>query len=412
MKKFILLFVFFIFSMKGYSQELGLKDILEQIETNNPEVQIKDLEIKIKEKGKSKALKNFILPEVNFSTEEEWGTFKNEGIAFKEIDATINIFEGGKTMNTYKRSKSELELAKQEKKITVYNWQEAGVSAYFNNLNYKKQREITNLTIDALEKQRGRLDALYRNNKMIIKSELLKIEAELENNKALNYTNAQRERMAKETLMKLLGYKLDKPVILSEFDAIKYLKTVGTIKKIENPKNTTLGKAQSLMVDIAEYDVKIAKSDLYPTIYVRPSHTFNKENTETNRYENVNEGRVEVGVRYTFAWGATLDSVAQSKYQLNQAKIKYDDNIKGIELEMRNKLGEIEALVGQSEAQKKRMDFLRENLKIDNLRYINSLITTFDYLNSVNQLKSAEEDYYILQRSMVLAVIEYENLYK
>lgn len=58
------------------------------------------------------------------------------------------------------------------------------------------------------------------------------------------------------------------------------------------------------------------------------------------------------------------------------------------------------------------MNLLRENLKIDNLRYDNELVTTFDYLNSVNQLKSAEEDYYKLQRSLVLAVIEYENLYK
>ena len=79
---------------------------------------------------------------------------------------------------------------------------------------------------------------------------------------------------------------------------------------------------------------------------------------------------------------------------------------------MRNKLGEIESLAGQSEAQKKRVELLRENLKIDNLRYDNELVTTFDYLNSVNQLRTAEEDFYKLQRSLVLAVIEYENLYK
>ena len=69
-------------------------------------------------------------------------------------------------------------------------------------------------------------------------------------------------------------------------------------------------------------------------------------------------------------------------------------------------------MAGQSEAQKKRVELLRENLKIDNLRYDNELVTTFDYLNSVNQLRIAEEDYYKLQRSLVLAVIEYENLYR
>ncbi|MGL5761194.1 MAG: TolC family protein, partial [Cetobacterium sp.] len=160
------------------------------------------------------------------------------------------------------------------------------------------------------------------------------------------------------------------------------------------------------------YDVKIAKADLYPILYVKPSHKFKEENLDTHKYETINEGRVEIGLRYTFAWGATLDSVDQSEYKLDQAKIKYDHNIQGIELDMRNKLGEIESLAGQSEAQKKRVELLRENLKIDNLRYDNELVTTFDYLNSVNQLRTAEEDFYKLQRGLVLAVIEYENLYK
>ena len=382
------------------------------MESSNPEVRVKDLDVKIKEKGKKKAFRNLVLPPVTIESENDWETAKKEGFGFEKIEATIPLFQGGRMVNTYKKSKSELELAKAEQRLAVYNWQEIGVDAYFSNLNYRKQREITEATIVALEKQRNRLEGLYSHNKMIAKSEVLKVEADIENNKAINYENIQKERSSKEILMQLLGYNLDKKVVLDEFNSADYLSSLGSIKKVEDPKNTTLGKAQSLMVDLAEYDVKIAKADLYPMLYVKPSHTFKEENLDTNKYETVNEGRVEIGIRYTFAWGATLDSVDQSEYQLDQAKIKYDNNIQGIELDMRNKLGEIESLAGQSEAQKKRVNLLRENLKIDNLRYDNELVTTFDYLNSVNQLKSAEEDYYKLQRSLVLAVIEYENLYK
>ncbi len=368
--------------------------------------------MKIKEKGKKKAFRNLILPPVTIESENDWETAKNEGFGFEKIEATIPLFQGGKMMNTYKRSKSELELSKAEQNLAVYSWQEAGVNLYFAALNYKKQREITEFTILALQKQRNRLDGLYKENKMIPKSEVLKVEADIENNRAINFENIQKERASKETLMQLLGYDLDKQITLDEFNAMDYLKSLGTIKKVEDPRNTTLGKTQSLMVDLAEYDLKIAKADLYPILYVKPSHRFKEENLDTNKYETVNEGRVEIGIRYTFAWGATLDSVDQSEYRLDQAKIKYDNNIQGIELDMRNKLGEIESLTGQSEAQKKRVELLRENLKIDNLRYDNELVTTFDYLNSVNQLRTAEEDFYKLQRSLVLAVIEYENLYK
>lgn len=397
-------------SLGAYSEGLGLEAILNRVESNNPEVRVKELDVKIKEKGKNKALKNLILPPVNLSTEEDWQIVKDEGVGFKEIEAYIPIFQGGRMMYGYKKSKSELDLAKENSKLSVYTWQEASVNEYFKALNYKKQFEITESTLNALEKQRNRLDGLYKENKMIAKSEVLKVEADIENNRALNLQNAQKERASKETLMQLLGYDLDRAITLDEFNAMDYLKSVGTIKKVEDPKNTTLGKTQSLMVDIAEYDVKIAKADLYPSFYVKPSHKFKEK--VGDKLVTKNEGMVEVGFRYRFEWGGTLDSVDQKKFALEQAKIKYDNNIQGIELDMRNKLGEIESLAGQSEAQKKRVELLRENLKIDNLRYDNELVTTFDYLNSVNQLRTAEEDFFKLQRSLVLAVIEYENLYK
>lgn len=387
-----------------------MEEILKRVESGNPEVKVKELDVTIKEKGKTKAFKNLVLPPVNLSTEEDWQIVKDEGVGFKEIEAYIPIFQGGRMMYGYKKAGKELEMAEENSKLAVYTWQEASVDEYFKALNFRKQREITDLTIAALQKQRNRLDGLYKENKMIPKSEVLKVEADIENNRAINLGNAQKERASKETLMQLLGYDLDKEITLDEFNAMNYLRSLGAIKKVEDPRNTTLGKTQSLMVDIAEYDVKIAKADLYPSFYVKPSHKFKEK--VGDKLVTKNEGMVEVGFRYRFEWGGTLDSVDQKKFALEQAKIKYDNNIQGIELDMRNKLGEIESLAGQSEAQKKRVELLRENLKIDNLRYDNELVTTFDYLNSVNQLRTAEEDFYKLQRGLVLAVIEYENLYK
>ena len=79
---------------------------------------------------------------------------------------------------------------------------------------------------------------------------------------------------------------------------------------------------------------------------------------------------------------------------------------------MKNKLSEIKALYGKTLSMKKRVDYLSENMEIDDMRYENDLLTTFDYLNSVNSFRLAQEQYYSLQRELVLSVIEYENLYK
>lgn len=412
LKRTFLLTSFLALSIGTYSQELGLDAILKRVEEGNPEVRVKELDVRISEKGKKKALRNLILPPVTISSENDWETAKKEGLGFEKIEATIPLFQGGRMVNSYKKSGKELELARENRNLSLYEWQEEAVNEYFKALNYRQQKDITELTISALEKQKSRLAGLYSANKMIAKSEVLKVEADIENNKAINLNNVQKERAAKETLMKLLGYNLDKEFSLEEFSSEKYLENLGEIKKIKAVEETTLGKAESLKVDIAKYDLNITKADLYPTLYVKPSHKFKEENLNTNKYETVNEGMVEIGIRYTFGWGATLDSVDQSKYRLEQAQIKYENNIVGIELDMRNKLGEIESLSRQSEAGKKRVELLRENLKIDNLRYSNELVSTFDYLNSVNQLRSAEEDYYKIQRALVLATIEYQNLYK
>ena len=79
---------------------------------------------------------------------------------------------------------------------------------------------------------------------------------------------------------------------------------------------------------------------------------------------------------------------------------------------MRNQLNTVEALYGKVQAMKKRVDLLKENTNIDSMRYENELLSTFDYLNSVDNYRNAQEQYYRTQRDLVLAVIRYENLYR
>ena len=79
---------------------------------------------------------------------------------------------------------------------------------------------------------------------------------------------------------------------------------------------------------------------------------------------------------------------------------------------MRNQLNTVEALYGKVQAMKKRVELLKENTNIDSMRYENELLSTFDYLNSVDNYRNAQEQYYRTQRDLVLAVIRYENLYR
>ena len=392
-----------------------LDDVLNRVKDTNPQIRAQKMNEESKRELKEKAWKNLVTPPINLSNEDEWEVVEKYGVGLKELEMYLPIFEGGRTLNNYKKAKTQYEIAQKDSDLVGIAAQEAAVAKFFEALNYKKQIEITDKAIEALEKQKERIADLYNNGKLVPKSELLKIEADIENNRGINLENKQKEEASLGELARLLNYPVNSPLELKDFNPLQFLEAKAHITE-ENKipvENTLLGSKEALKVDSANYDVKIAKSALYPTIYTKYTYRYRyNDNGTLRKYDADKRDIFEVGFRWVLSWGADLDNVRSQEYLYEKAKIEYEDNLKGISLDMKNKLGEIKALYGKSLAMEKRANLLQENMDIDSMRYENELLTTFDYLNSVNSFREAQEDYYELQRKLVLAVIEYENLYR
>ena len=392
-----------------------LDDVLNRVKDTNPQIRAQKMNEESKRELKEKAWKNLVTPPVNLSNEDEWEVVEKYGVGLKELNVYLPIFEGGRTLNNYKKAKTQYEIAQKDSDLVGIAAQEAAVAKFFEALNYKKQIEITDKAIEALEKQKERIADLYNNGKLVPKSELLKIEADIENNRGINLENKQKEEASLGELARLLNYPVNSPLELKDFNPLQFLEAKAHITE-ENKtpvENTLLGSKEALKLDSANYDVKIAKAALYPTIYTKYTYRYRyNDNGTLRKYDADKRDIFEVGFRWVLSWGADLDNVRSQEYLYEKAKIEYEDNLKGISLDMKNKLGEIKALYGKSLAMEKRANLLQENMDIDSMRYENELLTTFDYLNSVNSFREAQEDYYELQRKLVLAVIEYENLYR
>lgn len=393
-----------------------LDDVLNRVKDTNPQIRAQKMNEESKRELKEKAWKNLVLPPVNLSNEESWEMIEKEGIGINQLSITMPIFSGGKIVNTYNKAKNQYEMAQKDSELVGIVAQEAAVAKFFEALNYKKQIEITDKAIEALEKQKERIADLYNNGKLVPKSELLKIEADIENNRGINLENKQKEEASLGELARLLNYPVNSPLELKDFNPLQFLEAKAHITE-ENKtpvENTLLGSKEALKLESANYDVKIARADLYPVIYTKYTLRYKGTNDYGELYDYPKEHRdlFEIGFRWVLAWGATMDNVRAQEYLYEKAKIEYEDNLKGISLDMKNKLGEIKALYGKSLAMEKRANLLQENMDIDSMRYENELLTTFDYLNSVNSFREAQEDYYELQRKLVLVVIEYENLYR
>lgn len=399
----------------SYSVELELDEVISRAKVESSEIKIQGMNTEIQKKGKNKALKNLILPPVNLSQEENWNHIKEEGIGIRKLEMGVPLFMGGKNLNSYRKAKNNLELAYKEEIFAENRAIEKAVGAYFDILNYQKQSEIINNAVKAMDKQKGRLQGLYKGGKIVPKSELLKVEADIERYRSLNLENARLEKQRTGDLNRILNLPLDTKITGKDILAGEYLGDRADASKYADRDidNTHLVQAEKLKLKNAEYDLKIAKADLYPTFYLKDTYTFKEWDDKKREYSDPkDENLLEVGFRYYFAWGGTLDSVNQKKYELKKAQLMHDENIKGIQLDIENKINEIDSLYGQANANQKKVDLLRENMSIDNMRYENQLITTYDYLNSVNAYRQAQEEYYAIQRKLVLAVIQLENLYR
>ena len=403
----------------SYSVELELDEVISRAKVESSEIKIQGMNTEIQKKGKNKALKNLVLPPIDLSQEDDWDAIKEEGVGIRELEITMPIFMGGKNLNSYRKAKNNLELAYKEEIFAENRAIEKAVGAYFDILNYQKQSEIINNAVKAMDKQKSRLQGLYKGGKIVPKSELLKVEADIERYRSLNLENARLEKKRTGDLNRILNLPLDTKITGKDILAGEYLGDRADASKYADRDidNTHLVQAEKLKLKNAEYDLKIAKADLYPTFYIKDTYTFRKWDNEKNELykpkdRNEDENKVELGFRYYFAWGGTLDSVNQKKYELKKAQLMHDENVKEIQLDIENKINEIDSLYGQANANQKKVDLLRENMNIDSMRYENQLITTYDYLNSVNAYREAQEEYYAIQRKLVLAVIELENLYR
>lgn len=390
-----------------------MNEVLERAKTSNPGVQIQKISTEEMQKQKDRAWKNYILPPVEFSDSDEWDVVKKYGLGAKSLSVDMNVFEGGKSVYGYKVLKSQVAKSKNDEVLSVINAQEQAVAAYFDVLNAQKQTEITKRAMTLLEKQKSRVLKLYNNGKIVPKSEYLKIEADIENSKVVILENEQNEENTMGILNRILGYPLNNNLLLEDFNPDSFLASKGDVSERNSKpvEKTMLGENEKYNLEIAEYNVKLAQAELYPVIKVGYSHNFWERDKERG-WEKTEEDRVTVGFDWKFEWGGTLDEISSKKKALEQAQIKYDDNIKGITLAMNNQYNTVKSLYSKSQAMKKRVDLLKENMDIDSMRYENELLSTFDYLNSVNGYRKAQADYYKVQRDLVLAVIQYENLYR
>lgn len=411
-KKFIVAALLAVFA-RGYAEDMTLNDVLDRLDKSNREIMIQDMEIESLDLEKKKQFKN-MLPSASIDwsndfvevTDEDQNDFGN-GDSTTEVGVSIPLFRGGTLYNQYKQSILDKENSEYERNLVSYEVQETAISTYFEVLNKRKQAEISRMVQNSLSKQEERLRSLYKSNKMIPKSELLKVQADLVLTKSELTREIKEQRSAEETLFVLLDMPFNSDVTFTE-DLSEELKIDMFDIDADLERALKYGskiKQEDIILENSGIDVKIAKAELYPSLNASASFRLDSVDDDESEYQVSLSASWEI-----FSWGSTIDDIKQKKINYNQAMTNYKNAVDTIALEVRNQYREMEILSEEVYSQKINLQLEEENMRIDKLRYENGIISTYDYLDSVSGLSTAQERYYSLQRDLLLAIRIYENL--
>lgn len=395
---------------------MDLNDVLAEVDRNNPEMRIQNLENEVTGLEVKKTRKA-LLPQISLTvneelvedSEDEKNEWDVDGVGPQYLKAYIPIYTGGKLTAYYDKAKISNKISQKDVNLVRYQMEENAIETYFQVLNLRKQKEIAQMVLDTLNKQKDRLEKLFNNGMLVPKSEVLKVKSDIVSNEAVKMRREEEQRSAEENLFLILGMPLDSQIEMEEYsDSNIDLDIYDPEKDSENAlAEGSAATKERLTAERSEADLKIARADMLPTIYFNSEYRLDKDDDEYSDYQVTAVANWKI-----FGWGSTLDNVKQKKTMLEQAEILRDRNLEGIKLEIRNKYRDMKTLHAEVNSQKTKLDLEKENMRIDNLRYVNGMVSSLDYLDSVNRLQEAEEEYYSLQRQFVLAVREYENLLK
>lgn len=354
------------------------------------------------------------LPKVSLSMDRDDNSYDDNLDPFDQSIGTsakiyMPIFTGGKLTNEYKKSKLESEKTSLSNILLKYDIRRDVIAKYFEVLNFRKQETILDGVNKTLNKQRERLEKLYENNKLVKKSDVLRVKNDILSNEVKLLRVQQQAEIKTYELQILLGISIDEEVSIKEF-SYKTLDLNRFILDTDITKALTEGsKVKKTKIDLeeSEIDVNIARAAYYPKVGLGFEKDFKKDSDGEDSY------RLGVGFTWNvFNWGADMDTVAQNQYKVAQANIDLTKMKDDVKLELREKYSNMMTISKQLEAQDMKVEIANENAKIDTLRYDNSLMSAFEYLDSIDKLRAAEEDYYTLQREMMLSIDTYENAWR
>lgn len=382
------------------TMRMSLEECLHYAYEHNLTVQTAQLNRELAEANVSSAKWNFA-PTMSASAGENMN-IQGGGTSFNTsagVNANMTLFSGLANLRTLQQSKLSLKQSELKVKQSQNNIAGQIIQAYMTILMNRERMSYQQEVLKTSEEQLNEGEVKYNVGKLL-ESDYLLLQANYES--ALG--NIENTRLTIENnrleLRNLLCLEPGQAVDVTEIGDSERMQLLSMDEVIRAAEaNLPDLEISRMNVDLAKYNVKIAKSAYSPTLGLNGGANYYLGGAQLDQTSGtmVNggnfSGTVGLNLNIPILRGNTITQVKQSKINLRQAEIQRDQTTQELRKTIEAQYIATAQAGNQYLTSQKMKDAYQANYNVYKLKYENGAVTTVDMLTQQDRFLSALNDY-------------------
>ncbi|MEA3428071.1 MAG: TolC family protein, partial [Thermodesulfobacteriota bacterium] len=310
---------------------------------------------------------------------------------------TQPVFTGFSLINKYKVAAFNLDLARFNEKTARQAVVFEANKVYFNLLKAQKLAAIAKEAVTQILAHKDVAKNFYEVG-MTPLNDLLKAQVELANARQDLIVAQNNMETAKSNFNILLRRQINAPVEVKDIiDYCFFEKKIDFCFDIAE-KNRLEIKAAELQVEIVEKELKLGKTDYYPSIILKGNYYKVGTDFDADGGDGISDPDswdITATASWNFwEWGKTRYGVKEKLSALAQARYQHDEMIDNIHLEVKQAYLNTKESEQNIMAVKKAIEQAKENFRISEERYKEQMDTSTDVLDAQTLLSRTMTNYY------------------
>jgi outer membrane protein len=317
------------------------------------------------------------------------------------VTASQTLFNGFQTANRTRQAEAQVQAARETLRVTEQNVLLNAATAYMNLLRDTAIFDLQKRNVEVLQEQLRQVRDRF-NVGEVTRTDVAQAESSLAAGRSQVLTAESNYKTSAAIYRQVIGVnpgKLSPATPVDRFSPRDLSAAVG----VATTTHPSVTSAQ-YNIDIAQFQVKVAESALYPTLSVQGNFTKNYLSTSSlNTMESYNAsvlGQLSVPI---YQGGSEYSLIRQAKETLGQRRIDFDtsrDQVRQSVVQFWGQLdaakANIEATQAQVQSSEIALNGVREEARVGQR-------TTLDVLNAQQALVNARVSLVTAQRDRVVA---------